>query len=261
MPTETKDKFPVTATIPKFKSVKEERQFMLEMMAASFRIFARKGYCVGTAGHISVRDPENPNTFWLNPLSRHFSTLKASDMVLVDEEGNVIGGSRLPVNKAGFQIHSALHKARPDVNAACHTHSMYGKAYSAFGKPLDMINQDVCTFYNEHTVYSQFGGVVLNDEEGQHIAKALGDKRALILQNHGLLTVGANVMEAAFLFTLMEMSCQAQLLADSSKFDTKLIDHEAAQYTHDAVCTPYVMYAQFLPDLELEEVTDSSFRN
>lgn len=264
MPTQTAGEpelFPVYTTIPKFDNFDDHRKWLLQHMAGAFRIFARNGYCVGSAGHISVRDPENPNTFWLNPLGRHFGTLKASDMVLVDEEGNVIGGSGLPVNKAGFKIHSALHKARPDVHAACHTHSMYGKAYSAFGKPLDMINQDVCVFYGEQAVYKNFGGVVLSDEEGQHIAKALGDKKVVILQNHGLLTVGNNVAEAAHLFILMEQSCHAQLLADQSRYEPKLIPDEVAKFSHDAECYPECLYAEFIPDLGWEEKLDPSFKD
>ena len=77
----------------------------------------------------------------------HFALIRAEDLVHVDEDGNILpDGNQDPINAAGFAIHSSLHKARPDVNAACHTHSLYGRAYSAFGKPLEMINQDSCTF-------------------------------------------------------------------------------------------------------------------
>lgn len=171
--------------------------------------FSRKGYTEGTAGHISIRDPVDPNTFWINPLGKHFGLLKASDMVHVDHEGNILpDGAQVAINAAGFSIHSALHHSRPDVHAACHTHSVYGKAWSAMGKPLAMINQDVCTFYKSHAVYEDFGGVALEAEEGIHISKALGDGKGVILQNHGLLTVGNTVDEAAYLFTLLEKSCQ-----------------------------------------------------
>lgn len=253
--------FPVVDKIPTFDNVEEHRKWLLDHMAGAFRVFARKGYCAGVAGHISVRDPENPNTFWLNPLGYHFATLKASDMVLVDEEGNVIGGSRLPVNKAGFRIHGAIHKARPDVNAACHTHSIYGKSYSAFGKPLDMINQDVCIFYENHCVYNDFGGVVLSADEGDHIAKALGNNAGVILQNHGILTVGGTPAEAAALFVLMENSCQAQLLADASRFEPKIIDNKVAAFTRDATAYPDALYAEFIPDYTMELQIDSSFKN
>lgn len=136
--------------IPTFPSYAAHRQWMLSKMALAFRVFARKGYTEGMSGHISVRDPENPHTFWTNPLSKHFGLLKASDMILVDYDGKAIGGNMsLPANAAGFLIHSAVHKARPDVTAACHTHSPYGKAWSSFARPLEMLNQDVTYFYGE----------------------------------------------------------------------------------------------------------------
>jgi ribulose-5-phosphate 4-epimerase/fuculose-1-phosphate aldolase len=91
-----------------------------------------------------------------------------------------------------------VHKARPDVHAACHAHSVYGKAFSVFGRELDMITQDSLRFFRSHSVYDNFGGIVLDREEGRNIAKCLGGGKACILQNHGLLTVGKSVDEAAF---------------------------------------------------------------
>lgn len=254
--------FPTFDTIPTFSTVQAKRRWLLEEMAGAFRLFARKGYGIGSAGHISVRDPENPDQFWLNPLGVHFGLLKASDMVLVDHEGNVIGGSMRPVNKAGFQIHGAVHRARPDVIAACHTHSVYGKAYSAFGKPLEMLNQDACTFYNDQAVYRDFGGVVLSLEEGAQIAAALGDKkRNLILQNHGLLTAGSTVGEAAFLFILMEQSCHAQLLADASNEKKCIVSDKVAEFTFNATAYPEAVWAEFQTELQYEEHLDRTFRD
>jgi ribulose-5-phosphate 4-epimerase/fuculose-1-phosphate aldolase len=163
----------------------------------------------------------------------HFGMLKASDMVHINEDGQVIGGNRVAVNAAGFMIHSAIHKARPDVDAACHAHSKFGKAWSTFGKPLDIINQDACIFWNNQSVYSNFGGVVFEDQEGARIAEALGPKnRAVILQNHGLLTAGGTVDEAAYLFSLMERTCEVQLLVESSGLPKQIIGDEEAQYTY-----------------------------
>lgn len=128
----------------------------------------------------------------------HFSQIKVSDLILVDEEGLVVEGSE-PVNTPAFSIHSAIHRARPDVHAACHAHSVHGKAFSAFGRPLEMITQDALRFYQSHAVYDNFRGVVVGREEADNIARALGStNKAAILQNHGLLTVGASVDEAAF---------------------------------------------------------------
>ena len=130
--------------VPKFDDPYKKREWMLEHMAGAFRVFGRRGFGEGSAGHISIRDPVDPNTFWINPLGVHFSLLTASDMIHMDMDGHMLkdGNTTGSVNAAGFSIHSAFLKARPDVNAACHTHSVYGKAYSSFGKPLDMLNQD-----------------------------------------------------------------------------------------------------------------------
>ncbi|KIW04783.1 uncharacterized protein PV09_03971 [Verruconis gallopava] len=253
--------------IPKFTSYEKHRHWILEHMAGAFRVMARKGFCEGMSGHISVRDPEFPHQFWTNPLARHFGLLKASDMILVDYSGKVIGGNTSrPANAAGFLIHSALHQAREDVNAACHFHSKAGKAWSAFCRPLEMLNQDVCYFYGEtQAVYNEFGGVVFSKEEGQRLAKALGPKgQALILRNHGLLTVGQTVDAAAFMFSLMERSCEIQLMAEAAAANgipKVLIDDAAAEYTHRMSNDPETLYWEFQPDLEYEYAQDDSFKN
>jgi ribulose-5-phosphate 4-epimerase/fuculose-1-phosphate aldolase len=217
------------------------------------------------SGHISVRDPENPHTFWTNPLSRHFGLLKASDMVLLNYSGEVIGGNTTrPANAAGFLIHAAVHKARPDVHAACHTHSKAGKAWSAFAKPLEMINQDVTYFYGEaQAVYPDFGGVVFSEEEGKRLAASLGPKgKGLILRNHGLLTVGSTVDEAAYLFTNMERNCEVQLMVEAAAANgikKVLVDDEAAEYTFRTSSDPEALYYEFQPDLEYEYAMDPGF--
>ncbi|EGW32201.1 uncharacterized protein SPAPADRAFT_61283 [Spathaspora passalidarum NRRL Y-27907] len=249
--------------LPKFTDKSEERKWALQHMAGAFRVFARKGYTEGTAGHISIRDPIDPDTFWINPLGKHFGLLKASDMVHVDEDGNVLpDGNQAPINAAGFAIHSALHKERPDVNAACHTHSTYGKAWSAMGKELDMINQDVCAFYKSHSVFSDFGGVALEAAEGIKIAKAIGDGKAAILQNHGLLTVGGTVDAAAYLFTLLEKSCQVQLSAQAALLpgeSLKIIEDKVAEYCEYKDADPETLYTEFQPDLEMEIYLNGDF--
>lgn len=133
----------------------------------------------------------------------HFSLICVSDLVLVNEEGQVVLGDE-PINAAAFAIHSEIHKARPDVHAACHAHSVHGKAFSVFGRELDIMTQDSTRFWKSHSVYPQFGGVVFDREEGRRIAEHLGDGKAIILQNHGLLTVGETVDAAAFFFISLD---------------------------------------------------------
>lgn len=182
---------------PSFTNLEDERLYRKQHLAAAFRVFADRGFDEGVAGHISVRDPILTDHFWLNPLSMHFSLIKVSDLILVDEDGLVVQGDE-PVNTAAFAIHSAIHKARPEVNAACHAHSVYGKAFAAFGRELEMLTQDSLRFYKSHAVYRSYHGVVLDEAEGKAIADCLGTGKAAILLNHGLLTVGPTVDAAAF---------------------------------------------------------------
>lgn len=193
----------------------------------------------------------------MNPLGVHFGLLKASDMVLLDLEGNQIGGNRSrPANHAGFLIHAAVHKARPDVHAVAHAHTIYGKAWSAFAKPLEMLNQDVCKFHNAHSVYASYGGVVLAADEGHRIAKALGNGKGCLLMNHGLLTVGKTVDEAAYLFGLMERSCHCQLLAEaaaSNGLQKVLITDEEAAYNFKMESESETLYCEFQPEYDYEE--------
>jgi ribulose-5-phosphate 4-epimerase/fuculose-1-phosphate aldolase len=221
-----------------FASIEEERLHRKQRLAAALRLFARFGFDEGVAGHITARDPELLDHFWVNPFAMHFSQIKVSDLILVNHEGTVVEGE-YRVNGAAFAIHSQLHAARPDVVAAAHSHSMYGKAWSALGRLLDPITQDSCAFYGDHALFDDYTGVVLDLDEGKRIGAALGDCKAVILRNHGLLTVGHSVDEAAFWFFAMERSCHAQLLAEAAGTPV-LIDPEMAALTakqvgnHDA---------------------------
>ncbi|KAI1283904.1 class II aldolase/adducin domain protein [Xylaria sp. FL0933] len=225
---------------PQFENLEDERSYRKQHLAAAFRVFADRGFDEGVAGHISVRDPILTDHFWLNPLSMHFSQIKVSDLILCDEHGIVVEGSE-PINGAAFAIHSQIHKARPDVTAACHAHSVHGKAFSCFGRELEMLTQDACRFYKSHGVYRNFRGVVVDEEEGRRIAAALGNGKAAILQNHGILTVGQSVDEAAFWFISLERTCQAQLLADAAAaggYKKIIIDEDEAAYTATQVGGP-----------------------
>lgn len=116
---------------------------------AAFRIFGKFGFDEGVAGHITLRDPVDPATFWVNPFGVSFSLMKASDLIHVNEEGEVIGGGECRLlNTAAYMIHSAIHQARPDVIAAAHSHSIYGRSFCTLGRKLDTITQDSCAFHN-----------------------------------------------------------------------------------------------------------------
>jgi ribulose-5-phosphate 4-epimerase/fuculose-1-phosphate aldolase len=230
---------------PTFSSPDEERTHMKQRMAAAFRLFDKFGFNEGVAGHLTGRDPEHPELFWVNPFGLSFGLIRTRDLILVDHEGKVVEGD-WPVNTAAFAIHSQIHAARPDVKAAAHTHSPYGRAFSTLGKTLDPLTQDVCAFYGDHALFDDFTGVVLDVEEGKRIAHALADNKAAILRNHGLLTVGQTVDEAAWWFITMERSCQVQLMADAAG-DPVLIDDECAARTHDQVGSSIAGWFSFQP--------------
>ena len=210
-----------------FEEIRLKRK---QKLAAAFRLFGRFGFDEGVAGHITVRDPERSDHFWVNPFGVSFKLIKVSDLLLVNHAGEIVEGEGL-LNGAAFAIHSQIHKHLPHVTAAAHSHSLYGKAWSSLGRKLDPITQDACAFYNDHMVFEEFKGVVLDLDEGQKIATALGKKKAAILQNHGLLTVGNTVDEAAWWFITMERSCQVQLMAEAAGTPI-IIDDETAKNTH-----------------------------
>src|SRR6185436_19168516 len=230
---------------PVFQTFAEERRHRKERLAAALRLFARFGFDEGVAGHVTVRDPEHTDHFWVNPFGMYFGHIRVSDLILVSHEGRVVEGSAA-VNAAAFAIHSQVHAARPDVVAAAHAHSIYGKAWSTLGKLLDPLTQDACAFYEDHSLFDDYTGVVVDLEEGKRIAHSLGDNKAVILRNHGLLTVGQTVDSAVFWFITMERSCQVQLVAKAAG-NVVHIDPEMAQQTHDYVGSEVAGWFSFQP--------------
>jgi ribulose-5-phosphate 4-epimerase/fuculose-1-phosphate aldolase len=236
----------VAALLPEEgRTVEEERLHRKQNLAAAFRLFSRFGFDEGVAGHITARDPELTDHFWVNPFGMHFGHIRVSDLMLVRHDGTIVDGD-LPLNQAAFAIHSQIHAARPDVISAAHSHSVYGKSWSTLGRLLDPITQDACAFYQDHALFDQYSGVVLDLEEGKRIAHSLGDSKAAILRNHGLLTVGHSVEEAAWWFITMERSCQAQLLAEAAGTPV-LIDPAMAKLTAGQVGTHFAGWFSFQP--------------
>lgn len=137
------------------------------------------------------------------------------------------------------------------------------KVYSSFGKPLEMINPDVCIIYNAQAVYTDLGGVAIEQDEEEAIAKAVSEKnKCVILQNYGLLTTGKTVDEAGYLFTMMERSCECQLFADAAALggrEKKIIPDSEALYTASVEGDPAKSYLDFQNDLSYEIAMDYSF--
>ncbi len=231
------------------RTTSEERTERKQKLAAAFRLFGKFGFDEGVAGHITVRDPERTDHFWVNPFGRSFKQMRVSDLILVNHDGDIVEGEG-PLNGAAFAIYSQIHKHLPHVTAAAHSHSVYGKSWASLGRPLDPLTQDSCAFFEDHVVFDEFNGVVLDLSEGQQIAEKLGKKKAAILQNHGLLTVGGTVGEAAWWYITMERTCQAQLMAESAGKPI-LISDGVARKTHANVGSPLAGQFSFKPLYEV----------
>jgi len=215
------------------RSPLDEQLLRKQRLAAALRIFGKFGFDEGVAGHITVRDPLDPETFWVNPMGRSFKMMRVSDLIRVDHDGTIVEGSGI-LNGAAFTIHSQIHAARPDVTAAAHAHSIYGKAWASLGRLLDPLTQDACSFYGDHALLDDYTGVVVDMDDGERLAQTLGDKKAIILKNHGHLTVGQSVEEATWWYVTMERTCQAQLLAEAAG-QPKPIPHDMAVHTQKQV--------------------------
>jgi ribulose-5-phosphate 4-epimerase/fuculose-1-phosphate aldolase len=238
------------ATPPTFQSVEEERAHRKAKLAAAFRMFSKAGLDEGVAGHITVRDPAEPDTYWVNPFGMHFSMIKSSDLVRVNHEGQVVEGKRA-VNGAAVAIHCAVHAHRPDVLAAAHAHGPAGKTFSSLEMTLEPLTQDACAFYNDIGLMDEYTGVVVDPEEGRKVAQALGMNKAVILRNHGMLTVGTSVDSAAWWFLTLERSAQCQMTAYAAAAGLgakpRLIEPEVAEMTRGQIGYEFAGWFQFQP--------------
>jgi ribulose-5-phosphate 4-epimerase/fuculose-1-phosphate aldolase len=151
-----------------------------------------------------------------------------------------------------------MHKIRRDINSICHAHTIAGRAWCAFGKPLDMITQDICDVYSTLAVDNEYGGIVTAEQEGQQIAKALGPKgKVALLMNHGLVSVGHTVDEASFLLGLVDRSCDIQLRVEAAcagnpELKKQIISHELAAANEKLTGEKHWLYEEAQPDINLE---------
>ncbi|KAG2095133.1 class II aldolase/adducin domain-containing protein [Suillus discolor] len=245
---------------PTFSDPLEHRAFLKFRLAQAYRIFGKYGYDEGVAGHITVRDPIRPDCYWVNPWGVHFKLIQPEDLLLVDHGGkiqeNESGPSRF-LNRAAYMIHSAVHEARPDAICAAHSHTTYAKAFSALGIPLDPLTQDSCAFYEDHALYSEFRGIVDDPEEGLAIANALGSKKAVILQNHGILVATKSIESTVFFFISLEKCCKVQMVVDQAAaargLKPRLIDPASATQTCERLGSEMGGWFNGIPEFQLLE--------
>ena len=191
----------------------EEWQTRVDL-AACYRIIAMHGWDDLVFTHISAHVPGPDKHFLINPYGMLFEEITASSLVKVDLAGDKVVDSPHPVNPAGFVIHSAIHEARPDVGCVLHTHTKAGVAVSAQADGLLPLSQ-ISLFPYAALGYHDYEGIALNDEEKPRLVADLGDNNALILRNHGLLTVGETIADAFLMMYALETACQTQIMAQA----------------------------------------------
>ena len=179
-------------------------------LAACYRVVEHFGMDDLVYTHITLRVPDAPDHFLINPFGVMFGEITASSLVCVNLKGEVVYPSGARVNPAGFIVHSAIHLKCTDAHCVLHTHTEAGMAVSALDCGLLMLNQKAMQFYNR-IGYHEFEGIALAEDERESLFQDLGPHKAMILRHHGLLCVGEDVSEAFSLAYALEISCRVQM--------------------------------------------------
>jgi ribulose-5-phosphate 4-epimerase/fuculose-1-phosphate aldolase len=186
-----------------------ERKARVEL-AACYRIFDLLGWTEAIFNHITLRVPGPEVRFLINPFGLHYSEVTASNLVLIDIDGNPLRESRWPVNQAGFVIHSAIHGAIERAHCVMHTHTTQGCAVAGLKNGLSYDNFYGAMLYGL-VAYHDFEGITVDPGERERLVRDIGDKPAVILRNHGLLAWGPSVSEAFQVLRTLQRACEVQL--------------------------------------------------
>ena len=219
--------------------ISDAEQKMRVDLAACYRLIALNGMDDLLATHISARVPGPDEHFLINPYGLLFCQVTASNLVKVDLDGNILSNTAYGINPAGFVIHSAIHGARPDVTCIIHTHTIAGMAVACLEEGLLPLSQKSLRFY-KRIAYHDYEGKSDDLDERARLVRDIGNKNALILRNHGLLTCGATIGRAYHAMLNLEKSCKIQLAAMQSggtliKLSPAVQEHAARQHDRDDV--------------------------
>ena len=208
-----------------FSSVEWE---MRQELAVAYQLAALFQWTDLIYTHISVRIPNEEDAFLINPFGLHFHEVTPENLIKVSTEGEILSQTSYPVNRAGLVVHSALHTARPDIQAVVHLHTVNGMAIAAMEQGLLPISQHACHFYGK-IAYHDYQGIAVYDDEKEHLIQNLGDKNVMILRNHGFLTAGGSLAEAFTAMHTLEKAAQVQIAALSMGQKLSLPPHEVCQ--------------------------------
>lgn len=210
-----------------------ERKLRVEL-AACYRIFAMLGWTELIYNHITVRIPGPEHHFLINPFGLHYTEVTASNLVKIDLQGNVIGQSEWPANPAGFILHSAIHSGIENAQCVMHTHTTAGCAVACSAAGLSMDNFYAAQLHGR-IAYHDFEGVTVHADEQPRVQRSIGNRQAVILRNHGLLSWGGTIAEAfAYLWTL-QRACEIQVTGAALGPTTPIPEAVQIQSSADAL--------------------------
>jgi ribulose-5-phosphate 4-epimerase/fuculose-1-phosphate aldolase len=190
---------------------KEERALRVQL-AAAYRIFDMLGWDQLIFNHITLRVPGPQPHFLINPFGLHYSEITASNLLLIDIDGNALRETQWPVNRAGFVIHSAIHASVPQAHCVMHTHTTTGSAVACLKDGLSADNFYGAMLHGQ-VAYHDFEGVTTDPDEKTRLVRDIGDKKAVILRHHGLLSWGHDVSEAFLVLWTLQRACDVQITA------------------------------------------------
>ena len=207
-------------------------------LAACYRVFDMLGWTEMIYNHITIRLPEsvsgNDKQFLINPFGLHYSEVTASTLLKIDVKGNKQGDNPWPVNPAGFTVHAAIHEALPDAHCVMHTHTTNGLAVACSEGGLAQNN-----FYSaqlhDMVAYHDFEGITIHADEGPRLLKSIGDKKAVILRNHGLLAWGQTLPQTFAILWTLQRACEIQVATLSMGAPIPVSEDVARKCTRDAL--------------------------
>ncbi|MEQ9641736.1 MAG: aldolase [Alphaproteobacteria bacterium] len=206
-------------------------------LAAAYRLAHRFGYAEGICNHLTLMQPGSDDVFLLIPYGLHWSEIRASTLIAVDFNGNVVEGDGIAEDTA-FYIHARLHKNVPDAACVLHTHQPYATALTMVEEGrLQPSIQSAVRFYGRIAYDDDYGGLALDNAEGDRMADCIGNKEVLFLANHGVICTGPSVSWCFDALYYLERAAQAQVIAMSTGKPLKVLSDNQARATNETMMT------------------------
>ena len=224
---------------------------LLERLALGCRIIAMEGHSDIVWGHMSVRDPEDPQRFWMKGHEVGLDEVAPEDMVLVNLEGEKLSGNRR--RHSEYPIHSEIYRRRREVQAVIHTHPMYGTIMASMEAELAPVTHEGSLFVPPPIPrFNLTTNLIRTRAQGEALAQQLGSHRALLMQNHGIVLAAGSIEEATMLAIMLEKACKAQLIAMAagafrSTPEDEMLDKHKTLYTQERTRLVWEYYSRRVP--------------